>query len=114
MALVSAIGSIPLLEYRKSHAEAERKLFDELDKIPGRFREFRYKDLKKATNNFSPTVVLGSGEFRVVYKGIMPKSKGMVAVKRMTKDSKRGKDKFISEISVIKVHAQEFLLLRLS
>lgn len=98
---VAAAGIIVFLKYRKSQAEEERKLFDELDKIPGRVREFRYKDLTKATNNFSPAALLGSGGFGTVYKGILPKGKNMVAVKRMNKGSKRGKEEFISEISVI-------------
>lgn len=100
-AIVAAGGIIVLLKYRKAKAEEEGKLLDELDKIPGRLKEFEYKDLKIATNNFSPAALLGRGGFGNVYKGVLPKGKNTVAVKRMTKDSRQGKEEFISEISVI-------------
>jgi serine/threonine protein kinase len=101
LAVVSVIGIIVLFKHRKAQAREENKIFNELEKIPGRLLEFRYKDLKKATNNFSPAALLGSGGFGKVYKGILPKGGNVVAVKRMTKDAKRGKEEFIAEISVI-------------
>lgn len=101
IAFLAAIGIIVLYRYRKAKAKEENKIFDQLDKIPGRLREFKHKDLKKATGNFSPAALLGSGGFGTVYKGILPKGKNVVAVKRMAKDAKRGKEEFIAEISVI-------------
>lgn len=101
VAFFAVLGIIVLYRYRKAKAREENKIFDQLDQIPGRLREFKYNDLKKATGNFSPATLLGSGGFGTVYKGILPKGKSVVAVKRMAKDAKRGKEEFIAEISVI-------------
>lgn len=101
LAVVLAIGIIVFFKRRKSQKQEEKKIFEALEKIPGRLFEFSYKDLKKATSNFSPATLLGAGGFGSVYKGILPKGKNVVAVKRMAKDAKRGKEEFIAEISVI-------------
>jgi hypothetical protein len=87
LALVAATRIIVLLKNRKSQAAATSNIFGGLENIPGRPREFRYKDLKKATNNFSAKAELGRGGFRIVYRGILPKEKTVVAVKRIAKDS---------------------------
>lgn len=101
LAVVFVIGIIVFSKRRKSQKQEEKKIFEALEKIPGRLFEFSYKDLKKATSNFSPATLLGAGGFGSVYKGILPKGKNVVAVKRMAKDAKRGKEEFIAEISVI-------------
>lgn len=101
LAVLFVIGLIVFFKRRKSQKQEEKKIFEALEKIPGRLFEFSYKDLKKATSNFSPAALLGSGGFGTVYKGILPKGKNVVAVKRMAKDAKRGKEEFIAEISVI-------------
>ncbi|KAG5529888.1 hypothetical protein RHGRI_030308 [Rhododendron griersonianum] len=47
-------------------------------------REYQYRDLQKATNNFDKTLKLGQGGFGVVYKGKLPNQKDLdleVAVK---------------------------------
>ena len=97
---IVGIGSIEFVKYRNSQAEATI-ISGALQDLPGRPREFKYKDLKKATNKFSAAYKLGSGGFGTVYKGIVPKENSVVAVKRIAKDSKHGKEEFISEISVI-------------
>lgn len=59
-------------------------------------RMFTYKELSKATKNFSRSELLGSGGFGAVYKGILP-SGVLVAVKRMRNESKHGEEGFQAE-----------------
>ncbi|KAJ3700273.1 hypothetical protein LUZ61_003978 [Rhynchospora tenuis] len=59
----------------------------------------RYKDLHRATKGFKETELLGSGGFGHVYKGVLPKSKEIVAVKKISNNAKQGMREFIAEIS---------------
>lgn len=62
---------------------------------------FSYQELKEATKNFSEKELLGHGGFGKVYKGTLPSSKTLVAVKRISHESKQGIREFVSEISSI-------------
>uniref|UniRef100_A0A7N0UUX8 non-specific serine/threonine protein kinase n=1 Tax=Kalanchoe fedtschenkoi TaxID=63787 RepID=A0A7N0UUX8_KALFE len=57
------------------------------------------KELKQATNNFSSKNKLGEGGFGTVYKGVLHDKE--VAVKRISKDSRQGKQEFLSEVTTI-------------
>ncbi|XP_043712017.1 L-type lectin-domain containing receptor kinase IV.1-like [Telopea speciosissima] len=60
---------------------------------------FKYKDLYIATKGFKDKELLGTGGFGWVYKGVLPKSKTEVAVKRISHNSRQGGEKeFIAEI----------------
>ncbi|KAL5991998.1 hypothetical protein ACLOJK_012910 [Asimina triloba] len=61
-------------------------------------RRFSYKDLKAATRGFSAKDLLGAGGFGNVYRGILPKSKTEVAVKRVSHGSRQGMKEFVAEI----------------
>ncbi|XP_042513386.1 L-type lectin-domain containing receptor kinase SIT2-like [Macadamia integrifolia] len=67
----------------------------ELDYKPHRFK---YKDLYIATKGFKDQELLGTGGFGRVYKGVLPKSKTQVAVKRVSHNSRQGEREFIAEI----------------
>uniref|UniRef100_A0A2N9EV05 non-specific serine/threonine protein kinase n=1 Tax=Fagus sylvatica TaxID=28930 RepID=A0A2N9EV05_FAGSY len=60
----------------------------------------KLKELRKATGNFNPKNKLGKGGFGTVYKGFLEKYKE-VAVKRISKDSRQGKQEFIAEVTTI-------------
>ncbi|XP_030942285.1 probable L-type lectin-domain containing receptor kinase S.5 [Quercus lobata] len=85
--------------------EESNVLGTQLRWLPGMPREFKYKDLKKATNNFHESMMLGQGGFGVVYKGILQdkdhKSSTEIAVKKFSRDSIQSKDDFLAELTII-------------
>lgn len=62
-------------------------------------RKFQLKELRKATGNFSAKNKLGKGGFGTVYKGSLANKE--VAVKRVSKNSRQGKQEFIAEVTTI-------------
>ncbi|XP_061365714.1 probable receptor-like protein kinase At1g11050 [Gastrolobium bilobum] len=61
---------------------------------------FKFEDLEKATNSFSPLNFIGRGGFGSVYKGILPDGT-MVAVKWMEESEFQGDAEFYSEVEII-------------
>ncbi|GMI79709.1 L-type lectin receptor kinase S.4 [Hibiscus trionum] len=62
---------------------------------------YSYRELKQATNSFSDKTLLGQGGFGRVYKGTLGNPNTLVAVKRVSHESKQGLREFVSEISSI-------------
>ncbi|CAK9319958.1 unnamed protein product [Citrullus colocynthis] len=91
---VFALGFYLVRKYKKSD-EIEPW---ELQIGPHRYS---YRELKKATRNFSDKEVLGYGGSGKVYRGILPISKTQIAVKRISRDSKQGLREFVTEIATI-------------
>ncbi|KAI7727715.1 hypothetical protein M8C21_008348 [Ambrosia artemisiifolia] len=60
--------------------------------------KYSYKDIQKATKNF--TTILGQGSFGPVYKATMPAGE-VVAVKALAADSKQGEKEFQTEVSLL-------------
>ncbi|KAJ6313900.1 hypothetical protein OIU78_017535 [Salix suchowensis] len=98
--LLIGVGSLVYYLHRK-RAASDPKLLRALQSLPGMPREFQFKDLKKATNNFDEKHKLGQGGFGVVYKGMLPKENIQVAVKKFSRDNIKGQDDFLSELTVI-------------
>ncbi|KAL7247405.1 hypothetical protein ACSBR2_002341 [Camellia fascicularis] len=61
-------------------------------------QRFSYKDLYKATKGFQSKELLGAGGFGKVYRGVLPSSKELIAVKKISHDSKQGMREFVAEI----------------
>ncbi|XP_073112160.1 L-type lectin-domain containing receptor kinase IX.1-like [Elaeis guineensis] len=68
-------------------------------------RRFTYKELVRATRNFSEEGKLGQGGFGGVYMGLLkgnPSSEMvMVAVKRFSRGSSQGRKEYVSEVTII-------------
>ncbi|KAI9109764.1 hypothetical protein K1719_019394 [Acacia pycnantha] len=86
------------LKCRRSSKGAEDEKSLKYDKIS--LRRFGLEELKKATNNFSPDCLLGSGAFGTVYKGTF-ESEGTLAIKRAHGESFLSKAEFINEVKLI-------------
>ncbi|KAI7758334.1 hypothetical protein M8C21_013695 [Ambrosia artemisiifolia] len=63
-------------------------------------REFSYKELKIATNNFHSSHIIGNGSFGTVYKAFIMSSGTPAAVKRSLR-SGEAKAEFLAELSAI-------------
>lgn len=63
-------------------------------------KTFTAEDLKKATNNYHPTRVIGQGRFGVVYKGILQNNQ-IVAIKKSKFCDQSQVAEFINEISLL-------------
>ncbi|KAG2403473.1 L-type lectin-domain containing receptor [Vigna angularis] len=62
-------------------------------------KKFRLRELTKATGGFSLQNKLGQGGFGTVYKGLLENKE--VAVKRVSKNSRQGKQEFLAEVTTI-------------
>lgn len=84
--------------------EEANEEFGNLRFLPGMPREFKYKELKGATNNFDESMKLGEGGFGIVYKGTVPDHNNIpceIAVKKFTRDNIKSKDDFLAELTII-------------
>ncbi|XP_074582302.1 cysteine-rich receptor-like protein kinase 2 [Curcuma longa] len=110
--LLLLLGLVTLLWIRRSRDQRGRK-GDILGatELQGPLN-FHYKDLKKATNNFSKDSKLGGGGFGDVYKGILKNGK-TVAVKRLAiAQISRARADFQTEVKLISnVHHRNLIRL---
>uniref|UniRef100_A0A7N0T8V1 non-specific serine/threonine protein kinase n=1 Tax=Kalanchoe fedtschenkoi TaxID=63787 RepID=A0A7N0T8V1_KALFE len=58
----------------------------------------RYKDLHMATKGFRDSEMIGAGGFGSVYKGVMPATGSLVAVKKIASNSIQGMREFVAEV----------------
>ncbi|KAF2289962.1 hypothetical protein GH714_039331 [Hevea brasiliensis] len=82
---------------RYKHVKKTESFASEVIKMP---KEFSYKELRSATRCFNANRIIGHGAFGTVYKGILPETGDIVAVKRCSHNS-QGKNEFLSELSII-------------
>ncbi|XP_073150542.1 probable L-type lectin-domain containing receptor kinase S.5 [Henckelia pumila] len=87
--------------HKQQVAKSKRSLVGALKSLPGTPREFRYRDLKKATNGFDVKKKLGEGGYGVVYRGLLAKEESEIAVKCFSRGSIKGEDDFLAELTII-------------
>ncbi|MQM15802.1 hypothetical protein Taro_048750 [Colocasia esculenta] len=93
VALLAVSAMVFLVRRRKKYAD----LIEDWEADYGAQR-LPYKELFLATRGFRDTELLGAGGFGRVYKGILPTSKAVVAVKRISQESYQGLREFIAEV----------------
>ncbi|KAL6596657.1 hypothetical protein ACP70R_047300 [Stipagrostis hirtigluma subsp. patula] len=93
--LVLIIGTTVVILVRRHFRYKEVREDWEVEYGPHRFT---YKDLFHATKGFSNKQLIGIGGFGRVYRGVLPTSKSVVAVKRVSYNSKQGIKQFIAEV----------------
>lgn len=99
--LLIGVGILFCYHLHKKKAASDPNLQGALKSLPGTPREFPFKDLQKATNNFHEKHKLGEGGFGVVYKGLLTKENIQIAVKKFSRDDIKGQDDFLSELTII-------------
>ncbi|KAK7821663.1 putative l-type lectin-domain containing receptor kinase s.5 [Quercus suber] len=90
---------------KKIGGEEESKVLGtQLRWFPGMPREFKYKNVKKATNNFHESTGLGQSGYIAVYKGILEdkdhKTNTEIAIKKFYRDNIQSKDDFLVELII--------------
>ncbi|MCO5561852.1 hypothetical protein L7F22_015477 [Adiantum nelumboides] len=89
---------------RKSTAEPVQDIEvhhdDSINPLGAMLRRFSYTELEIATNAFDQGNRIGAGGYSTVYKGTLPSSGMMIAVKKLREHLRR-EDDFITEINII-------------
>ncbi|KAE8662408.1 P-loop containing nucleoside triphosphate hydrolases superfamily protein isoform 1 [Hibiscus syriacus] len=71
---------------------------------PSSTRFLQYEEFKEATNNFTPSSILGEGGFGRVFKGVLTDGTA-VAIKRLTNGGPEGDKDFLVEVEMLsKLH----------
>ncbi|MQM20093.1 hypothetical protein Taro_053110 [Colocasia esculenta] len=99
LAVAVAAGLALLVYAHRRKARRDERLVGTLKSLPGMPREFQYKELKRATQNFNQTNRLGQGGFGVVYRGVIPGENVEVAVKTFSRETMQGD--FLAELTII-------------
>ncbi|KAE8008947.1 hypothetical protein FH972_005405 [Carpinus fangiana] len=104
--LLVVLCGVLYVKKRRRRSDEESNFFDKsLSWLPEMPKEFKYKDIKKATNNFHESMRLGEGGFGIVYKGILnikdDNTSTEIAVKQFSRDKIKGKDDFLAELTII-------------
>ncbi|KAL8484099.1 hypothetical protein ACS0TY_026698 [Phlomoides rotata] len=94
---ICTLASVWAYNKRLKRVKKSDTLASDVIKMP---KEFGYKELQIATKGFDPARIIGHGAFGRVYRGVLPGSGDVVAVKRCTQNG-QGKTEFLSELSII-------------
>lgn len=99
LAAMAALGYY--IHKRRKVVRSQSNILSRLRTLPGMPREFKYKELKKATNNFDEKRKLGQGGYGVVYRGMLPDEDLEFAVKCFSRESLKGETDFLAELTII-------------
>nr|KYP35525.1 Lectin-domain containing receptor kinase A4.2 [Cajanus cajan] len=103
--VVVIIGGLVIffMRLRRSYLErpedAYPRIEDQIQYSSMAPKKFRLREITKATGGFSPQNKLGEGGFGTVFRGLLENKE--VAVKRVSKNSRQGKQEFVAEVTTI-------------
>ncbi|TVU20050.1 hypothetical protein EJB05_36237 [Eragrostis curvula] len=97
--LANLVKEISLSNSPKHRAAAGEILRIGNNNIPSRV--FTFRQLADATNSFSQENLLGEGGFGRVYKGYIPDTTEVIAVKQLDKDGLQGNREFLVEVLML-------------
>ncbi|WJX11289.1 hypothetical protein P8452_01918 [Trifolium repens] len=102
--IISGLVFFMVYFLRKRNMEIQEDMYprieDQIQHSSMAPKKYKLKELMKATGGFSLQNKLGEGGFGTVYKGILGNNKE-IAVKRVSKNSRQGKQEFIAEVTTI-------------
>ncbi|KAI5072358.1 hypothetical protein GOP47_0012464, partial [Adiantum capillus-veneris] len=103
--LVVAVSAYCICIRQKRKAKKSREVVglpydDSINPVGAILHHFTYMELEIATNAFDEGNRIGSGGYSTVYKGTLPNSGLVIAVKKLREHLRR-EDDFISEINII-------------
>ncbi|XP_057492223.1 probable L-type lectin-domain containing receptor kinase S.5 [Actinidia eriantha] len=101
LAVVAAAVVLGFFLRKRRIIRSNSSILGALKSLPGTPREFQFKDLKKATNKFDERNKLGQGGYGEVYRGFLQSENLEVAVKRFSRESIKGQDDFLAELTII-------------
>ncbi|KAK9706503.1 hypothetical protein RND81_07G130300 [Saponaria officinalis] len=93
--MVTVVLMVCYLKRRKNTSSETRNVEDESEMVE--LLRLDFNIAKTATNNFSNSNKLGQGGFGTIYKGVIPSTGQLIAVKRLSNDSEQGEKAFQSE-----------------
>lgn len=105
LAALSAVVALALilgLVFHILRKKKRRRSSQSIDHTYTEFKRLTYNDVSKATNGFSPTNIVGSGQFGIVYKGQLDGKDSSVAVKVFKLNQYGALDSFIAECKALR------------
>ncbi|KAL3525128.1 hypothetical protein ACH5RR_013500 [Cinchona calisaya] len=87
--------------HKRRMGRSNSNILGALKSLPGSPKEYEFRELKKATNNFDEKHKLGEGGYGVVYRGVLAKANLEIAVKWFLRDNIKGQDDFLAELTII-------------
>ncbi|XP_059631718.1 putative wall-associated receptor kinase-like 16 [Cornus florida] len=86
--------------FRKNGGLILQEQLSRMDSSVEAAKIFTIEQLKKATNDFDRSMIIGRGGFGIVYKGVLPKNK-VVAIKKSLGIDQSQLDQFVNEVIVL-------------
>ncbi|TYI11008.1 hypothetical protein ES332_A09G181300v1 [Gossypium tomentosum] len=106
LSLAIMIGIIVYKQHRRIKKETQKNLIKEREEMLNArnngksARVFTGKEIKKATNNFSASNLVGSGGFGEVFRGILDDGT-VTAIKRAKVGNTKGTDQVLNEVRIL-------------